>query len=458
MPKSPFLLLMLLFSASFSHAQDKLSDNIFLKKLHNGLEVLVLEDHTTPITTLLMTFKAGAFTESADNSGLTGLYTHMLLMGNKDYTDEQDLDYNAGRLGIKLFRSVSSEEYSTVSLTLPQTNFEAGLNYMNSVIRFASLNQGEFDKEKEITSQQLKQKESSPGFLLFNTMIRHLWGDLSNRKTAVGTHETISAATTEMLKVIKGRYFYPNNALFIVAGDVAHTEVFNKVEKIYGDWVPSGFDPFKNWPVPEFKPLVKTDYFIVESQLSRSPSISICWQGPDTRAGNVQSTYAADVFSYIINQNSSKLSIGLIQSGLATSMTMGYLTLRHVGPITLNITPNPAKIKECMAEVKKQIALMDDGTYFTAEQIETARRMLEIKGTREEDITTDYVHSLSFWWASASFNYLLGYSNNLNKVSKADLKNFVQKYIKGKPYCAGLLIDPDLRAQIKADDFFKADN
>ena len=127
----------------------------------------------------------------------------------------------------------------------------------------------------------------------------------------------------------------------------------------------------------------------------------IDWQGPDTLY-DVKSTYAADVCSYILNQNSSKLKKALVQSGLALDVNIGYLTLHHVGPITLFVVPNPDKIKECMAEVKRQLQLMDSDDYFTDEQIETSKEKLEILKIREEEVTSDFVQVLSFWWASAS--------------------------------------------------------
>ena len=44
---------------------------------------------------------------------------------------------------------------------------------------------------------------------------------------------------------------------------------------------------------------------------------------------------------------------------------------------------------------------MDNDDYLTNEQIETAKRKLGIKNIREQEITSDFVHTLSFWWASA---------------------------------------------------------
>ncbi len=430
---------------------------MFLRTLPNGLDVLVIEDNTVPLATIMMTFKNGAFTETDKFNGLTSIYQNMLLKGNKDYVNQQDLGYNSGGLGIREMNTSTTEEYATTYFTLPKSNLDAGLNFMNSAIRFAKFAPVEFQNEKEVSDQQLKQKESSPFYELNDAMLHHLWGEFYSRKVAIGTHENIKNATLALMDSIRDKYYYPNNAILIIGGNVDHDKVFNTVEKIYGNWKSSNFDPLKKWLIPEFRPLDKTDYFIVESPLAAVPEIMIDWRGPDTR-NDVNSTYCADVFSYIINQRSSKLNNALVQSGLANYVGIGYLTLKHVGPISLVVYPNPLKIKECVAELQKQLALMFNDDYLTDEQIETAKRMLEIKKIREEEITSDYVHSISFWWASASLNYFAGYNDNLRKVSRADLKNYVNKYILNKSYCAGLLISPELSEQLKAASFFKPTN
>jgi zinc protease len=439
--------------SSLVDAQSKSSDNLFLKKLPNGLDVLVVEDHSVPLATIMMTFKSGAITESEKSNGLTALYQNMLYKGNKDYADQTDFNYRAGGLGIQESNSTTNYEYGKCYFTLPTVNLEAGLDYLNSAVRFAKMDPEELEKEKSIEDDQLKEKESGPFYALSDAMDQHLWGKLYSRKNPIGTHEVIKSATAALMDSVRLKYYYPNNALLIVGGDVSHENVFILAEKIYGSWKPSDFDPFKKWPIPEFKPLDQSDYFIVESANSRTPVIMITWHGPDTRK-DVSATFAADVFSYLINQKLSKFNQSLVQSGLASSTNINYLTLKHVGPITLIVMPNPSKIRECVREVEKQISLMDDDAYLTDDQIQTAKRMLEIKKIRQEDITSDYVHTLSFWWASASLGYFRSYNDNLGKVSRADIKAYVQKYIKNRPHCAALLLNPDTREKVKPETFF----
>ena len=435
-------------------AQNKLPGNMYKRTLSNGLEVLVVEDKTVPLATMVMTFKTGSYTETENTNGLTGIYLNMLPKNNIDYPD---YGFNSGGLGISSRNTSTTAEYARFFFTLPKTNMEEGFNFMNATIRKARLDPRELEKQKEVDNNQLKQKQSNPSFVIDEAMRQHLWGNLNYRKNPMGTEEIIMNATKSSLDVIKQKYFNPDNALLIVGGAVSHDTVFNMAEKKFGDWEPGNFDPFKKWPIPEFKPLEKSDFFIVESPLAKSPYILLQWQGPDTR-NDIQSTYTADVFSDIVNQKSSKLKTALLQSGLASAVNFNYLTLKHVGPISLYVIPNPAKIKECVAEIKKQIGLMADDNYFTDTQVETAKRLLEIKKIREEDITSDFVQTLSFWWASASLNYYMSYNDDLMKVSRKDIKTYLNKYIINKAFCAGLLIDPELNKQINAVSFFKANN
>ncbi|HEY2581075.1 MAG TPA: pitrilysin family protein [Mucilaginibacter sp.] len=452
MTKKSYPLILLLFPLLL-RAQKNLPANMFLHTLPNGLDVLVVEDNSVPLATIMITCKNGAYTETPQFNGLSHLYEHMFFKANKDYSSQEEFLNRVGDLGMQ-FNGSTSFEYVNYYFTLPAYNLKQGLKFMNSAIRYPKFDEREMEKEKLVVDDEFQRQESNPGFALNDAMEHHLWGGLYSRKNPIGNHKIINTATPDLMDSIRNKYYFPNNSLLTVAGDVKHDDVFKDIEKIYGGWTSSGFDPFKKWPVPEFDPLTKTDYFIVESNLSKVPVMRFEWQGPDTR-NNISATYAADIFSYILSQNSSKLSKALVQTGLATSVSIGYTTLAHVGPISLNVVPNPDKIKECLAEVKKQIAQWDMDDYLTDDQIETAKVKFIVRKAREEEVTTDFVQVLSFWWSAASLDYFAGYTDNLQKVNKSDLQGYVKKYIKDKPYCAGLLISPDLKEKIKPEEFFK---
>ena len=431
----------------------KLPANMFFKKLSNGLDVLVLEDNSVPLATIEIAVKNGSYTEPPQYNGLSHLYEHMFFKANKDYPTQDDFLNRVSELGIN-FNGTTTQELVNYYFTLPKFNLQAGLEFMNSAIRYPKFDKEEMQKENIVVDGEFQRQESNPYYALFDEMNRKLWGDLYSRKNVIGNHDIIRSATPAKMDTIKNKYYWPDNSLLTIAGDVKHEDVFKQTEAIFKDWKPAGFDPAKRWPVPEFKPLTRTEHFIVESDLSKVPFIMMNWQGPDTR-NDLPATYTADVFSFIINQNSSKFSKALIDAGLALQVNIGYLTQKHTGPISVFVVPNPSKIKECNDEVKRQIALWDTDTYLTDEQIETAKRMLEISQVKSEEITSDFTHTISFWWASASIDYLTTYIQNLRKVNRTDLQQYVRKYIKNKPYAAGMLISAEQKAQLKPEQFFK---
>lgn len=453
MKKKTLFTLLVLFTLS-AYSQSSLPSNFFLKTLPDGLQVLVIEDHSVPLVTIEIAVKNGSYTESPEFNGLSHLYEHMFFKANKDYPNQEAFMDRIKELGIS-FNGTTGTERVNYFFTLPKFNLKKGLQFMNSAIQFPKFDTAEMRKENVVVDGEFQRNESNPYFALSDTMNHHLWGDLYSRKNIIGNHEVILTATPAKMETIKNKYYWPNNSLLTVAGDVNHMDAFKQVENIIGTWKPSGFDPFKKYPIPEFKPLEKTDYFIVQSDNIKVPMILFNWMGPDTH-NDVKSTYAADVFSTILSQNSSKLSKALSESGLSLQTQFSYFTQKYVGPISLMTIPNPAKVKECFEEMKNQVNQMDDDDYFTDEQLATAKRQLEINDVRGKEITSNYVHTVSFWWASASLDYYFNYINNVKNVTRADIRDYVRKYIKGKPYCAGLLVSPQMDEQLKPETFFTA--
>ena len=456
MLKKNLALFFALISVIFSYAQISLPSNIFLKTLPDGLQVLVIEDHSVPLATIEIAVKNGSYTEPPEFNGLSHLYEHMFFKANKDYPNQEAFLDRVKELGIS-FNGTTNTERVNYFFTLPKFNLIAGLKFMNAAIQFPKFDSVEMKKENVVVDGEFQRNESNPYFALSDSMNHHLYGDLYSRKNVIGNHEVILTATPAKMEAIKNKYYWPNNSLLTVAGDVQHEDVFKDVEKIIGGWKPSGFDPFKKYPIPEFKPLKKDDYFIVTSENARIPISIFTWFGPDTR-NDFKSTYAADVFSYILSQNSSKLSKALIDSGLALQVNFSYLTEKYGGTISLLVVPNPTKVKECLFEAQRQIRLFDADNYFTDDQLATAKRQLEISDTREKEVTSNYVHTLSFWWCSASFDYYFNYLNNLRKVSRADIQEYVRKYVKDKPFAAGLLVSPSMEKELHPETFFKENN
>lgn len=445
--KSTILLLLICPVVIFS--QKKLPDNFFLETLDNGLEVLTIEDNTVPLATIEITVRNGGYTEAPEFDGLSHLYEHMFFKANKDIPSQEAYLERVNELGIS-FNGTTSGERVNYYATLSSDKLNEGLEFMNSAIRYPLFLKQEMINENPVVDGEFQRNESNPVFFLFQDSEHKMWGDLYSRKNVIGDHDVILNATTEKMKAIQAKYYHPNNSIIVVAGNVKHEDVLKRVNAIYGDWKRSDFDPFEKYPIPEFKPLEKSSYFITENENATTPIALIRWHGPDTRS-DIPATYAADVFSFITSQNSAKFQQEMIDSGLAYQINLGYTTNKYVGPIQLFLVPNPAKIKEAMAKLEEHIAQWNSDDYFTDEQMETAKTQLAIQDAYGKEQTSEFLHTVTYWWSSASIDYYTDYVANLEKVTRADIKKYVETYIQGKPKVVGLLLSPKMKEDMEIE-------
>lgn len=447
------LFVIVLLIAGLPHylpAQEKMPSNFYMTKLENGLEILVMEDNSVPLATIEIVVHNGSYTEDPEYNGLSHLYEHMFFKANRDLPSQEAFLARINELGIS-FNGTTSNERVNYFLTLSNAKVSEGLKFMNSAIRYPLFLQEEMKKENPVVDGEFQRAESNPVFWLIQDMDRKLWGEHYSRKNTIGDHDIILTATPEKMKIIQEKYYYPNNSMIVIAGDVNHDDVFKQATIFFGDWKPSAFNIFEKYPIPEFKPLAESTYFITENANAKTPIILTSLHGPDTR-NDIPATYAADVFSFVLQQKSTKFQKDLIDSGLAFQVQVGYSTCKYVGPIQIFLIPNPAKVQEAYKKLIEHIAMWDDADYITDEQLETAKNLLAISQTRERESTSSYVHQVTYWWASASIEYYTNYITNIKKVTKEDIKKYVQKYIIDKPMVTGLLLSPDMKKSMNITD------
>src|SRR5262245_1925835 len=160
------LIIILLMHSGISSAQNHLPSNFFYTTLDNGLQVLVIEDHSVPLATIEIAVHNGAFTEDSQYNGLSHLYEHMFFKANKDIPSQEAYLDRVHELGI-VFNGTTGDERVNYFFTLPVGNLDAGLQFMNSAIRYPLFLKEEMVKEDPVVDGEFQRAESNPAFGLF---------------------------------------------------------------------------------------------------------------------------------------------------------------------------------------------------------------------------------------------------------------------------------------------------
>jgi zinc protease len=432
----------LLYGASLQ-AQSDLP--ISSRKLANGLEVIIIENHAVPLVTVQLVVKNGGYTETPEYNGLSHLYEHMFFKANRTIPSQEKYLERLRQLGAD-WNGGTSDEVVNYFVTVGVDSVVPAMHFMEDAIRFPLFKQEELVRERPVVLGEFDRDEANSFFHLGRGIDTLLWTPgYYSRKNVIGDRQIIITATQQKMNTIKDRFYIPNNSALILAGDIAPQRGFALAQQVFGDWA-RGADPFAT-PIPNPPPLTQSRAVIVERPVNGAV-LSMKWQGPSVTA-DPDATYAADLLSAVLGNPTSKYYKRLVDSGLTFNTDINYYTLSHVGPITVNAQLAPEKILEARRVILEELAKLADTTYITAKELAAAQRQLGINALYEREQSTNWAQAVGFWWAVAGLDYYRNYVPNMQRVTKLDIARYARTYIIGKPFVTGVLISPEAHAKIK---------
>jgi zinc protease len=95
------------------------------------------------------------------------------------------------------------------------------------------------------------------------------------------------------------------------------------------------------------------------------------------------------------------------------------------------------------------VALWATPNYFSDEELEASKATLQSRDLFEREETSEYTHTLGFWWSSTGIDYFRGYQRNLKATTRADISKYVTTYVIGKPHVGLALMSDAARTASK---------
>jgi zinc protease len=407
----------------------------------NGLEVIVVERHATPLMTVEIAVHNGAMTESPDYNGLSHLYEHMFFKGNKVLPDQLAYSARVRELGM-LFNGTTDDDRVNYFFTTTSDHFADAMAFMRDSITSPLFDKAELDRERVVVTGEMDRDEAEPGFLLWRAIEAKAYWKYPSRKNALGDRKTVLATTPEKMRTIQHRYYVPNNSLLIVTGDVKADEVFKKADELYAGWAKAP-DPFVKFPLVKNPPIPRSEVVVVVQPVQTFTAMAE-WIGPSSVGPSATYSYAADLLSALVGDPASKFQKALVDSGACVGAGLGWRTERDDGPINLSLEGTEANADTCLTAALAELPKLKDAGYFSDEEIKNAAYRIDISLAKSREGTEGYAHYVSSDWAFSSLDYEATYSERLHAVTRADIAKYLDAYILGKPFVLGALESPAL--------------
>lgn len=205
---------------------------LFETKLENGLRVVLLEDHRTPVVAFQIWVDAGSADESF-YTGIAHLFEHMMFKGSKNIAEEvhaQLINERGGRINAYTNRDVTVYHEDVTAESLPLVIDLEAERFANLDITAETL-----ESEREVVLEERRLRtEDSPDGRGFEALAALVWQAHSYRWPTIGWRSDIERVTVAACREFFDTYYAANNLTVVIVGDFETKSTLDRIRRTFG--------------------------------------------------------------------------------------------------------------------------------------------------------------------------------------------------------------------------------
>ena len=393
--------------------------------LANGLRVITLEDHSCPIVSVQVWYHVGSKDEDPERQGFAHMFEHMMFRGTDRLgpTSHFDLLRKVGGNA----NAYTSFDQTVYHQTLPSNQLELALYLEAERMSFLKIDQESFDTERKVVEEERRLGTNQPYGTALEQALPVIFGNHPYRWSPIGQIPHLRAASVSELRDFWNRYYVPNNATLVLAGDLSHDNAQALAEKYFG-WIPRGEAPARityQEPLPDAPRNV-----VIKEENAPAPVIGLAYRA--VPMGHKDSWALQMLATIVGGGESSRLYQRLVtEQKSAVFAAGGALSLEDDGLIAFGavMAPFGANPRKVRATIESELALVRE-ELVSEEELTKAKNQL-LKGIVTESLTVDRKAS-----ALGSAAALEGRTANVNErlgairaVTREDIRRVANDYM-----------------------------
>ncbi|MCS7168563.1 MAG: pitrilysin family protein [Gemmatales bacterium] len=402
-------------------------------QLHNGLKVLLFPDPSRPTVTVNLTVFVGSRHEGYGETGMAHLLEHMLFKGTPTHPNIPKALADRGAR----FNGTTWVDRTNYWETLPASdeNLEFAIRLeadrlVNSLIRREDL-----ASEMTVVRNEFEMGENDPANILSQRMIAVAYEWHNYGKATIGNRSDIERVPVENLREFYRKYYQPDNAMLIVAGQFDEKKALQWIEKYFGV-IPR---PMRKLPdTYTEEPPQDGERSVVLRRVGDVQLVGLVYH---ICAGPHPDFVAIDVLNQILTEApSGRLYKALVETKKAASVSGNAYAFREPGILEIMVTvPKSGNLDEV-----RDILLQEVEGFVnkppTDEEVERAKQQLlrdwELSWTNSQRIAIQ----LSEWAAQGDWRLFFLYRDRVEKVTPKDVREVAQRYLRRNNRTLGMFL------------------
>jgi predicted Zn-dependent peptidase len=267
--------------------------------LKNGLRVLVSEDHSVPVASVVIIYDVGARNEQKGRSGFAHLFEHMMFEGSENVAKTEYFKYIQSTGGA--VNASTHPDFTDYFEKVPSNQLELALWLEADRMRSLKVTPENFENQLQTVKEEKRLRIDNQPYIPANLQMEELaYDNWSNQHAVIGSFADLEASSILDVRQFFKTHYAPNNAVMAVVGDVDSKQVRELVNKYFGT-IPAQKLPGK--PDVAEKPQTKQKYLKVDDPHAQMPAFWVTWKAPSKRDG--EDYYALGIIEKVLSAGTS---------------------------------------------------------------------------------------------------------------------------------------------------------
>jgi zinc protease len=395
------------------------------RKLSNGLEVLIVEQHELPVVNMNLVLRTGAAADPQDRAGLASLTAALIDEGTKTRSS-QEISNQLAAIGARLSTG-SDFDNSAMNLLTLSKHLDRALEIYSDVVTNPSFPENELELQRKTRLGNLMQRRDDANAIASNVYASLLYGrNHPYGHPAIGDEQSVRALTNDDVRRFYETYYRPNNAALIVAGDVIPATLMPKLERAFANWK-RGDVPAVNIETPPSRD--KAALYIVDKPGAAQSVLVIGQVGqprstPDYFPLLVMNTMLGGQFTSRVNMNLRE------DKGYTYGARTAFDYRRSAGPFMATAGVQTAVTKESVFEFMKELRGIRGERPVTPAELEFSKQAI-IRGFPRGFETPEQIANrlTDIVLYNLPDDYFNNYITNVRAVKLEDLNRVANRYL-----------------------------
>jgi zinc protease len=403
--------------------------------LENGLKIMILEDHKAPLATFQIWYRLGSRDEPAGKSGLSHLLEHMMFKGTPRYGSKQfsRIIQRNGGVG----NAHTSKDYTMYFQTLSSGRIGISIDLEADRMSNLLMDPGETTSERNVVTEERRMRyEDDPQNALFEAFSAAAFMAHPYRNPVIGWMSDLSSLQREDLCILYRKYYAPNNAFIVIAGDVNPKEVMEKIGSAFEDKERVSIGTQHVTEEPEQRGERKV-------QIKKEAELPFILVGYHTPSYPHRDSAALEVMSAILGSGkSSRLYHSLIyEKKIALNAGADYSGM-HKDPFLFILwgTAAPGRnIGEVESEFYKELEHLKEMPPSLRE-LEKAKNQIEASFIFSQDSLYMQAMRIGMFEILGNWRLMERYLQEIRKVTPEEVRQVAKKYLTEDNRTVGILV------------------